>query len=480
MAILSYEFALFFSLFFVVYWAFYKKPNIQNILLVIASICFLLTWQWLFVVSVVFVWLTLQLCTFGFMKAQSAGQKKTILILGLIALVAHLCFFKYSNFIIQQLNQSVLDKSHNLSPLDIIMPLGISFYTFQAISYLVDVYQQKMKPMPSTVLLGFLSFFPTITAGPIFRASDAQHQWLITSIDSEARETPTPKRRYVLMPYIAAALIIIALFKKLVLASWLETLWVTPVFSNPLQFHGIEVLTAIYAYSLQLFFDFSGYTDLVLAIALLLGFKLPENFNRPYLATDIQDFWKKWHITLSTWIRDYLYIPLGGGRRSYWRVQFNLMAAFIISGVWHGAGWNFFIWGAIHGIALVFLNLLKRFNVRFWLTNHAKPVAIFLTFHYVAFGWVFFHSVTLNQALQMLQALGNYNGVTLSLSVLPTLSLMLLAWLIYPYLGRSREKIAQTLSILPWWILPVPIALYVVLMFSLAPEGLPGFIYANF
>lgn len=384
MAILSYEFALFFTLFFVIYWAFYKRPNFQNILLLIAGLLFLLTWQWLFVVSVLFVWLVLQLCTFGFMKVHSAGQKKTILVLGLIALVSHLCFFKYSNFIIAQLNQSVLDKSHNLTPLDIIMPLGISFYTFQAISYLVDVYQDKMKPMPSSILLGFLSFFPTITAGPIFRASDAQHQWMLTSETTAEGAHPTPKRRYVLMPYIAMALIAIALFKKLVLASWLETLWVSPVFANPLQFHGIEVLTAIYAYSLQLFFDFSGYTDLVLALALLLGFRLPENFNSPYLATDIQDFWKKWHITLSTWIRDYLYIPLGGSRRSYWRVQFNLMAAFIISGVWHGAGWNFFIWGAIHGIALVFLNLLKRFNVRFWLTSHAKPVAIFLTFHYVA------------------------------------------------------------------------------------------------
>ncbi|WP_413772360.1 MBOAT family O-acyltransferase [Psychrobacter sp. FDAARGOS_221] len=334
--------------------------------------------------------------------------------------------------------------------------------------------------MPSTILLGFLSFFPTITAGPIFRASEAQHQWLLTSEAPESDNKAAPKRRYVLMPYIAMALIIIALFKKIVLASWLETLWVTPVFANPLQFHGIEVLTAIYAYSLQLFFDFSGYTDLVLAIALLLGFKLPENFNRPYLATDIQDFWKKWHMTLSTWIRDYLYIPLGGSRRSYWRVQFNLMAAFIISGVWHGAGWNFFIWGAIHGIALVFLNLLKRFNMRFWLTNNAKPVAIFITFHYVAFGWVFFHSVTFNQAMQMLQALGNFSGVTLTLSVVPTLSLMLFAWLVYPYLGQAREKIAHLLSSIPWWVLPIPIALYVVLMFSLAPEGLPGFIYANF
>ena len=525
MAILSYEFALCFVLFFIIYWSFYRSVKIQNWLLLLAGIGFLLSWQWLFLVSIVFVWLVLQACTYGFMLAKKHWQKQLVLLLGLIALVAHLCFFKYSNFAIEQLNQTLLT-GHNLTPLDIIMPLGISFYTFQAISYLVDVYQEKMQPMPSGILLGFLAFVPTLTAGPIFRAKDAQTQWQLpvplaspeTSLadrfihlktasfqiasDDQRQQNdfinwqkragfrvgdnqpivkiPPLPRRYIIEPYIALALIVIALFKKLVLAGWLETLWVNPVFANPMQFHGLEVLTAIYAYSLKLFFDFSGYTDLVIAIALLLGFRLPENFNRPYLATDIQDFWKKWHITLSTWIRDYLYIPLGGGRCSFWRVQLNLMLAFIISGVWHGAGWNFFIWGAIHGVALVWLNILKRFNMRFWLTKYAKPLAIFITFHYVAFGWVFFRSVSTDQALQVLQALGNVYHTTFSLSVLPTLLIMVLAWLIYPFLGHIREQLAKALSYIPWWLLPIVISLYVVLVFNLAPEGLPGFIYANF
>lgn len=353
------------------------------------------------------------------------------------------------------------------------MPLGISFYTFQAISYVVDIYKQKISPLPSAILLGFLSFVPTITAGPIFRASDAKEQWLLGFPKKK-------KKRKVLLPYLAISLIFIAMFKKIVLAGWLESLWVSPVFANPLQFHALEVLTAVYAYSLQLFFDFSGYTDLAIAIGLLLGFRLPENFNRPYLATDIQDFWNRWHMTLSTWIRDYVYIPLGGNRGSFWRVQFNLMMAFVLSGIWHGAGWNFLIWGCIHGVALVWLNLMKRKGLRGKLTKFSNGLAIFLTFHYVAFGWIFFHSTTLEQALSMLSALTNFSGFNLSLSVIPTLWLMSMLWLIYPFLGNSREQLANGLQKLPFWLLPIIIAMYVVMVFNLAPEGLPNFIYANF
>ncbi len=479
MVILSYEFALCFLLFFIVYWLSYRSIKLQNWLLVLASLAFLFTWQWQFVLSVVFVWLVLQWCLWIFSKTEKKSVKKWTFISGLIILIAHLCFFKYTNFTIAQLNDSILSE-HNLSPLDIVLPVGISFYTFQAISYLVDVYKNKIQPMPSSVLLGFLSFFPTITAGPIFRAKDAEKQWLPEPVLTLNQQYSRPNRRYILYPYLAGALIMFALFKKIVLASWLETLWVSPVFSNPLQFHGLEVLTAVYAYSLQLFFDFSGYTDLVIALALLLGFRLPENFNRPYLATDVQDFWNKWHMTLSSWIKDYLYIPLGGNRCSFWRVQLNLMLAFVISGVWHGAGWNFFIWGAIHGLALVWLNLMKRWGVRHWLTKKAKPVAIFLTFHYVAFGWIFFHSSTFAQAGEMLLALTQYQSMVFSLSVIPTLMMMLLAWLLYPYLGRSREQVAGLLSYIPWWLLPIVISGYVVLVFALSPEGLPNFIYANF
>lgn len=508
MVILSYEFALCFLAFFAVYWACYRSITLQNYLLLIAGLLFVFSWQWQFLISIAYVWLIVQGSLYCFQRLEHQDSKKMVLALTIFSLALHLCFFKYTNFIIGEVN-SALNGKNEITPLDIIMPLGISFYTFQAISFIVDVYRNKIQASPAPITLAFLSFVPTLSAGPIMRMSDAQKFWQPTT-DSYApyqktttqhiksrlqyciehdQHTPeydhiiqphaTPVRRYIILPYLAAALIIFALFKKIVLASWLETLWVNPVFANPLQFHALEVLTAIYAYSLQLFFDFSGYTDLAIALALLLGFRLPENFNRPYLATDIQDFWNKWHMTLSTWIRDYIYIPLGGGRRSFWRVQLNIMLAFIISGIWHGAGWNFVIWGAIHGVALVFLNFMKKLGYRGWLTKKSKALAIVLTFHYVAFGWIFFRSSSFEQAIQILQGFTQF-GIAFSLSVVPTLILMALAWLVYPYLANSRTWLADGLAKLPWWSLPIVFALYISLVFSLAPEGLPGFIYANF
>lgn len=517
MVLLSYEFACCFVIFFMVYWACYRSIRLQNTLLIIASLAFLWSWQWQSVVSVLGVWLLSQVCVLAFTHISQPAYRRVIVAVGLIGLVLQLCFVKYANFSIAQLNDTLLNQ-HNLNPLDIIVPLGISFYTFQAISYVVDVYQGKIKPLPSSVLLGFLAFLPTLSSGPIFRAVDAKKQWCVghrdnalpihphllgkpsvqpssqhhlanaPSVNVQSRQTrpkqsstdtPHP-RRYVLAPYLALTLLLFAVFKKIVLAGWLETIWVTPVFNNPLQFNGLEVLTAVYAYSLQLFFDFSGYTDLVMALGLLLGFRLPENFNRPYLAVDIQDFWNRWHITLSTWIRDYLYIPLGGGRRSFWRVQLNVLLAFALSGVWHGAGWNFLIWGLLHGVALVWLNVMKPLGLRHSLTKHAKPLAIFITFHYVALGWIFFHSLTFEQGMQVLQGLTQYHAIPFSLPVLPTVLSMLLAWLLYPFLGNVRQQVATVFAVLPWWGLPILLALYVVLIFSIAPQGLPGFIYANF
>lgn len=508
MVILSYEFALAFCLFFCIYWAFYRSIAIQNALLLVAGLLFLITWQFNFLLSLIFVWAVSQGAAIFINNAKNRTKKKLWLWSGLGLLIAHLCFFKYTNFVIHELNDSLL-ANNNASPLDIVMPIGISFYTFQAISYLVDVYQGKIKPMPPAIFLGFLSFFPTITSGPIFRASAASNQWQGIIDDSQnirqkaqvARHSNPhqkidlderfvavadlsnlknkPTRRFILLPYLALALIVFALFKKIVLAGWLESLWVSPVFGNPTQFHGLEVLTAIYAYSLQLFFDFSGYTDLAIALGLLLGFRLPENFNQPYLAKDIQEFWARWHMTLSSWIKDYLYIPLGGNRASFARVQFNIMASFVLSGFWHGAGWNFIIWGAIHGIALVWLNSMKQIGLRHALSQKFPILAVILTFHYVGFGWIFFHSTSLDQAFEMLKALTNFN-VLFSLPIVPTLLLMAMAWAIYPKLKNSRELVANAFAKLPWYCLPIVIAIYVVMVFSLAPDGLPNFIYANF
>ncbi len=459
MVILSYEFALCFLAFFALYWLFYRHVAIQNALLIMAAVLFIASWSPAFLASLLFVWAVTQ----GTVTLWTRYHKTWMVALAVVLLVAHLCFFKYTNFVITQVNLAGL----SVNPLEIVLPLGISFYTFQAISYLVDVYKAKMTPLPAPIALGFLGFVPTVVSGPIFRAKEAKEYW-------------QTERRQVLFPYLAAALLLSALVKKIVLAGWLETLWVIPVFSNPMQFNGLEVLTGLYAYSLQLFFDFSGYTDLAIALGLLLGFRLPQNFNRPYLATDIQDFWAKWHITLSTWIRDYIYIPLGGSRVGFWRTQFNLMAAFVISGVWHGAGWNFFIWGAIHGMALVWLNLLKGYGTRGYLTKHAKPLAVFLTFHYVTFGWIFFRSGSMEQALELILALGNFTDATFGLSLLFTLPLMFVAWCIYPYLGNFHTSLARILALLPWWLLPIVLTLATLEIFALAPDGLPSFIYANF
>lgn len=468
MVILSYEFALCFVLFFGLYWACYRSVRTQNVLLIAAGLAFIASWSWQFLLSLLFVWAVAQ---FFALSVYHFGQKIQLFLLSLILLVGHLAFFKYTNFAIGTLNEHWTA----LSPLDIVQPLGISFYTFQAIAYITDVYKKRIQPMPTGVFLGFLSFVPTVVAGPIFRPTDAYHQWLLPT-------SPKSNHHYVrsiTAPYLALALIMMALVKKIVLAGWLESLWVTPIFGNPMQFHGLEVLTGIYAYSWQLFFDFSGYSDLAIGLGLLLGFSLPKNFNQPYLATDIQDFWARWHMSLSSWIKDYIYIPLGGNRGGFWRVQCNLMAAFLLSGIWHGAGFNFLIWGGIHGAALVWLNLMKRFGARGGLTRYSKILACFLTFHYVAFGWVFFRSETLSQAKEVLTALTRFD-VPFSLSIGLSLPLMLLGWAIYPTFKNSEHKLAFGLSYLYWWLLPLVFVCYIWLVFWLAPEGLPGFIYANF
>ncbi len=490
MVILSYEFSLVFLLFFCVYWLCRRSIKVQNYLLIFAGLLFVASWNWKFVFSLLFMWQATQIFAMVIDIFDNRKVKLLGFLTGMSLLLGHLVFFKYSNFFIEEINNSEFFAT-SIVPLDIIMPLGVSFYTFQAISYLVDVYQEKIKPMPSDLVLAVLAFVPTLTSGPIFRVNNAIHQWSTeyqpaTDAKSEAPETqiqtidPETKTRYIIQPYLAATLISFALAKKLLLAGWLEEIWVNPVFANPLQFNGLEVLTAVYAYALQLFFDFSGYTDLAIALALLLGFRIPENFRQPYLATDIQDFWSRWHITLSHWIRDYLYIPLGGNRCSFWRVQFNVMVAFVLSGIWHGAGWNFFIWGAIHGVALVWLNLMKKTGHRHRLTQYSQRLANFVTFNYVCFGWIFFHSSTFDQSMDMIKGLFNYAGHRFTLPVFVTLFFIGIGWLVYPKLANSREWVSQQLQKLPWWALPIVISVYVVFVCAFSPDGLPGFIYSNF
>ncbi len=274
----------------------------------------------------------------------------------------------------------------------ILLPVGISFYTFQTISYTVDVYRGKVDPVKHILDFGFyVSFFPQLVAGPIVRASEF---------------IPQLYKRYALSYQefgFALFLILKGLTKKIVIGDYIALNFIDRVFANPTGYSGFENLTALFGYSLQVYVDFSGYTDIAIGVALLLGFRLPKNFNSPYKATSVGNFWKRWHISLSSWLKDYLYIPLGGNRKGRIMTDVNLMITMLLGGLWHGASWQFLVWGGLNGVGLVLYKQWKRISpyekskhwaVRFW--------KILNTFVFITFTRIWFRSESMEKANQLI------------------------------------------------------------------------------
>lgn len=495
---LSIEFALSFIGFFCLYWGLRKMPQMQNILLVIASyLCIFLMSNWI-AVSVIATYS----CIIYFLSiAMDRWQihKKKILLSGIVFTLLQLAFFKYYDFFRQESSLALdalhLDSSFLIS--NLLLPLGLSYYSFQSISYLLSRYHQETE-VPrfnlSQLLLHF-SFFATITAGPIARAQSAKG---LTDIQQQpcgmSAQICQTEPRKILYPSLAFALILLALIKKWWIAGWLADHWVNPVFENPMQYHALEVLCAIYGYTLQLFLDFSGYSEMMVAFGLLLGFRLPVNFRAPLLAHNIRDFWDKWHISLSTWIRDYIYIPLGGSRGGFARTQVNLLIAMVLSGVWHGSGWNFFLWGLLHGLGLVLLNIgdkvyekVRKVSPREsrnvlantgWL---GKVIGTFVTIHFVCFCFVFFRAKSLDEALQVFQALfQNTVNVSWTNNPLYLLSILLISWIAYPFVRHYTPKLSSIFGRVPKYAVSIPLFVVFLLVLICAPSGIPGFIYANF
>jgi len=286
------------------------------------------------------------------------------------------------------------------------------------------------------------------------------------------------------LPEDTVSLILLGIAKKWWLAGMLAENWVSPVFENPAQFDGWGVLGGVYGYTFQLFLDFSGYSDLVIGMAMLLGFRLPKNFSAPLRAANIRAFWDKWHISLSTWIRDYIYIPLGGSKKGFLRTQLNLMAAMVLSGIWHGYGWNFLIWGALHGTALVLLNTGDRYFGRDALCRlkYLAPLSWLITFHFVCLTFVVFNTANPDDAGAVFSALfANANGWNAPQQA----DMLLLAsfasvMLLYPYLQRAFDGIVGGLEKIPMWLWFIPVSAVLLLIIVLAPSGIPDFIYANF
>ena len=375
----------FFAFFLVVLALHYLLPlRFRKYLLLAASYFFYMSW------NAVFVLLLLTLTAVDYASAlwiertNDARRRKLYLVLGLAANLSFLGFFKYYNFL-AGIAAQVTGHKPDAFTLAIILPIGISFHTFQSMSYLVDVYRGEQKAIRNPIDYAlFIAFFPQLIAGPIVRAGEffqGLYRWRGPNSEEQLR---------------GVLLMVLGLTKKMALADQFAQV-ADAYFANPANHSGmLPAWIGVFSFAMQIFFDFSGYTDMAIGMALLLGFHFPVNFRRPYLAFSITDFWHRWHISLSRWLRDYLYIPLGGNRHGPWMTYRNLMVTMLLGGLWHGASWNFLIWGGYHGVLLSVERMLgrKHFERSRWL----YPLRALLTFVLVCVGWVFFRSSDLGQS----------------------------------------------------------------------------------
>ncbi len=323
---------------------------------------------------------------------KKSSLAKWLLTLSLFVDLGLLGYFKYTNFICKIIADCFNAEFH---PFDIFLPVGISFFTFQSLSYTIDVYREKLKPATSLLDYAFyVSFFPQLVAGPIVRACDFLPQ--IRKIPQVTSE----------MMARGVWFIVCGLIKKCVISDYISLNFVDRVFDDPKLYTGVENLLGIYGYTLQIYCDFSGYSDMAIGIALLLGFKFPQNFNAPYISSNISEFWHRWHMSFSTWIRDYIYISLGGNRKGKVRTYFNLLVTMLIGGLWHGANINYVLWGGIHGIALVihkfFRSEVMHHDKQYQPRGIKRLLSVLLTFHFVCFTFIFFRNTSFEKSEQMI------------------------------------------------------------------------------
>lgn len=392
----SLDFAIFLPVVYLLYWfVFNRNIKLRNIFLLTVSYIFYGFWDWRFLSLILissFMDYFLALEIFKTPDTETR-KRKTLLVLSLVLNLGFLGFFKYYNFFVGSFIDSfaLFGKEFNYSPLNIILPVGISFYTFQSLSYTLDVYLKKMEPTRKVVnFLAFVSFFPQLVAGPIERAKK-----LLPQFDDLKTFDYHSARSGIL-------LIVFGLFKKIMIADRVA-IFVNQAYGNIENAQGIALLMAVVFFAFQLYLDFSAYSDIAIGTARIFGFKLTTNFRRPYLASSFSNFWKRWHITLSSWFQDYIYIPLGGNRRGARRTIINLMMVFVLSGLWHGASWNFVVWGVLNGLFLVILDKVLS------LENSKGLKRIFAAL-LVSVSWtlslIFFRAPTFADAMQVFQHIG--------------------------------------------------------------------------
>lgn len=413
-------------------------------------------------------------CAIRMEKAATPQARKHWMWAAVGFMLGQLAFFKYTNFVLSSLTSIQLLPEN--TRLELPLLIGISFFTFQSMSYIIDVYREKMRATRSlTDFAFFVSFFPTLLAGPILRARTFLPQLRRPVVVTHA------------MMGSGTWFILMGLFKKCIISDYISQNFVSRIFDNPALYSGLENLLGVYGYALQLYCDFSGYSDMAIGIALWMGFHIPANFRAPYKSDSITDFWRRWHISLSTWLRDYLYISLGGNRCSRWRMYFNQFMTMLLGGLWHGASWNFIIWGSVHGLALcghkAWQNLLRH-DKHYHPTGIRRFLAIVLTFHLVCFSWLFFAGTSFEASAAMLtQIFTNFQPqlITQFLAGYPEVStLMVLGFVLHFLPTRWNDRAEALMRRSSSLVMVLLLAAMIVWVIQVKGSEIQPFIYFKF
>ena len=459
----SYEFIFFFlPVVFLLYFTLHRYTNthIAKLFLVLASLFFYSWW------NPIYLPLILGSMTFNYVIGQRlthSHKPKLLLFFGIGVNLALLGYFKYADFFISNANFLF---GTQIPLLHLVLPLAISFFTFQQIAYLVDSYHLETREYNFLNYALFVTFFPQLIAGPIVHHKEMMPQFADAN------------NRYPKTTHIAEGLFIfsIGLFKKVVIADTFA-IWATEGFDHATSLNFASAWITSLSYTFQLYFDFSGYTDMAIGTALLFNIRLPRNFDSPYKSTSIQEFWRRWHITLSRFLRDYIYIPLGGNRKSERRTYYNLMTTFLLGGIWHGAGWTFLFWGALHGLALIIHRLWKKAGKRL-----PKVAAWFLTFMFVNISWVFFRARNFDDAFKVLKGMFGFNDTDMTLD---TMALWYIAVaFVLVLLFQNSNELAENKKLKKYYlfitVLLFLFALFQMFNISIQEDRVSEFLYFNF
>tara|TARA_B100000809_G_scaffold249300_1_gene280407 strand:+ start:6747 stop:8195 length:1449 start_codon:yes stop_codon:yes gene_type:complete len=463
----SIDFAIFLPIVFTLYWFVANKNlKLQNFLIVAASYLFYGLWDWRFLSLILFS--TLVDYSIGRkLRTERHASKRTILLwISIFVNLGFLAFFKYYNFFLDNFiaTFSLFGTEIKANSLSIILPVGISFYTFQTLSYTIDVYKRKLKPTNDFIAFAaFVSFFPQLVAGPIERATNLLPQFY-------------KKRKF---DYTLAAdgmrQILWGLFKKVVIADNCAE-FANQIFNNSSALNGSTLVVGALFFTFQIYGDFSGYSDIAIGTSRLFGFDLKRNFNFPYFSRDMAEFWRRWHISLSTWFRDYLYIPLGGSQQGTWVNTRNVFIIFIVSGFWHGANWTFIAWGVLHAIYFLPLLLVKKNRNNLDVVALGKKVpsikeffAMLKTFALTVFGWIFFRADTIEHAFSYISEI-----FSISLFSLPDFTdakrgllvfIIVAIFVVIEWLGREQEYAIEVLGLK--WKRSLRYAMYLIIILTI-------------